>query len=118
MDLGFLARGIVVGLTIAAPMGPISLLTIRRTLAHGRSYGLASGLGVALADASYAAVAAFGLTAVTSILLGGRVVLGLVGGAILVALAVRTIRATPVDAPVDAVDRPGLMTALGSIYGL
>ena len=43
-----LARAIVLGFTVAAAVGPISLLTIRRPLAHGRSYGLASGLGVAL----------------------------------------------------------------------
>ena len=66
MDPTFFARGLVVGFTIAAAVGPISLLTIRRTIAHGRLYGLVSGLGVALADASYGAVAAFGLTAVTA----------------------------------------------------
>src|SRR3954464_7291478 len=62
MDPSFLTRGLAIGFTVAAAVGPISLLTIRRTLAHGRVYGLASGMGVALADASYGGVAAFGLT--------------------------------------------------------
>ena len=118
MDPSFLTRGLVIGFTVALGVGPISLLTIRRTLAHGRAYGLASGLGVAAADASYGAVAAFGLTAVTSVLVGARPVLAFVGGAFLVWLGVRTVlapRAT--HAAVDH-ERPGLLGATVSIYGL
>ena len=117
MDPSFLPRGLVLGFTIAAAVGPISLLTIRRTLAHGRVYGLASGLGVALADATYAAIAAFGLTAITSVLVGGRVLLGLVGGAFLVVLAIRTMTSRPNEVAVVA-ERPGLAAAFGSIFGL
>jgi threonine/homoserine/homoserine lactone efflux protein len=117
MDLSFLARGLAVGFTVAAAVGPISLLTIRRTLAHGRLYGLVSGLGVALADASYGGIAAFGLTAVTTILVGARGALGLIGGMFLVWLAIRTIRAEPADVA-EADDRPGLAGAFLSIYGL
>ena len=117
MDLTFFARGLAVGFTVAAAVGPISLLTIRRTLAHGRLYGLVSGLGVALADASYGGIAAFGLTAITSVLVGARVLLGVVGGAFLVWLAIRTIRARPAEAA-DMADRPGLAAAFLSIYGL
>jgi len=117
MDLTFLARGLAVGFTVAAAVGPISLLTIRRTLAHGRLYGLVSGLGVALADASYGGIAAFGLTAITSVLVGARVVLGVVGGAFLVWLAIGTIRARPAEAA-QTDDRPGLAAAFLSIYGL
>jgi threonine/homoserine/homoserine lactone efflux protein len=119
MDPTFLVRGLVIGFTIAAAVGPISLLTIRRTIAHGRVYGLASGLGVASADASYGAVAAFGLTAVTSILVGVRTALALIGGAFLIWLAVRTIRTRPASgAAADPDDRPGLAAAFLSIYGL
>jgi threonine/homoserine/homoserine lactone efflux protein len=117
MDFSLLARAIGLGFTIAAAVGPISLLTIRRTLAHGQVYGLASGLGVALADATYAAIAAFGLAAVTSVLVGGRVVLGVVGGLVLIWLGYRTFVARPSAAASDAA-RPGLATALASIYGL
>lgn len=118
MDLSFLARGLVVGFAIAMAVGPISVLTIRRTIAHGRVYGLVSGMGVALADASYAGIAAFGLTALTSTLVGGRVALGVVGGAFLVWLAIRTIRARPAERVAEADDRPGLPAAFLSIYGL
>jgi hypothetical protein len=54
-------RGFILGFTIAAAVGPISLLVIRRTLAEGRVVGLTSGLGVATADGTYGAIAAFGL---------------------------------------------------------
>ena len=118
MDPTFLVRGLAIGFTVAAAVGPISLLTIRRTIAHGRGYGLVSGLGVAAADASYGAVAAFGLTAVTSVLIGAASVLGLIGGAVLVWLAVRTIRAKPPESTATAEDRPGLGGAFLSIYGL
>ena len=105
------------GFTVAAAVGPISLLTIRRTVAHGRGYGLVSGLGVALADASYGAIAAFGLTALTAVLVGARVALALMGGAFLVWLGIRTIRADPTEAATSD-DRPGLLGAFVSIYGL
>ncbi len=118
MDLAFLARGLAVGFTVAAAVGPISLLTIRRTLAHGRVYGLVSGIGVALADASYGGIAAFGLTAITSVLIGTRAVLGLIGGGFLVWLAIRTIRAEPAERAAETEDRPGLAGAFLSIYGL
>ena len=118
MDPTFLARGLVVGFTIAAAVGPISLLTMRRTIAHGRVYGLVSGLGVAAADASYGAIAAFGLTAITGVLVGARTTLALAGGAFLVWLAIRTIRARPTAAAAETDERPGLAPAFLSIYGL
>ena len=117
MDPLLFARGLVLGFTIAAAVGPISLLTIRRTLAHGRVYGLASGLGVALADATYGGIAAFGLTALTSVLVGGRFMLGIVGGLFLLVLAWRTMTSRPDEVAV-ADDRPGLVGAFISIFGL
>lgn len=110
-------RGLIIGFTIAAAVGPISLLVIRRTIEHGGIYGFASGLGVATADASYGAIAAFGLTAVTSVLVSGRVILGLVGGVIIALLGVRTILSRPGEVARDA-ERPGLPGAFVSIYAL
>jgi threonine/homoserine/homoserine lactone efflux protein len=118
MDPTFLVRGLAIGFTVAAAVGPISLLTMRRTIAHGRLYGLVSGLGVAAADASYGAVAAFGLTAVTAVLVGLREALAVLGGAFLVWLAIRTIRARPASAAASSDDRPGLAGAFLSIYAL
>jgi threonine/homoserine/homoserine lactone efflux protein len=106
MDPVLLARGVILGFTIAAAVGPISLLVIRRTIAEGRMVGLASGMGVATADATYGAIAAFGLGAITDILVGGQRVLGLVGGIFLLWLAWRTARAEPSE-PATAPDRRG-----------
>src|ERR1043165_6585453 len=73
-------RGLVLGFTIASAVGPMSLLVIRRTIGHGWGERYASGLGVAAADATYGGIAAFGLTAITSALVSGHWLLGLVGG--------------------------------------
>jgi threonine/homoserine/homoserine lactone efflux protein len=108
VDVAFLPRGFVLGFTIAAAVGPISLLTIRRTLAHGQVYVLASGLGVALADSTYAAIAAFGLDVVTSLFVGGRTLLGLVGGAFLVVLAIRTMTSRPNDVAIVGAAKDGI----------
>src|SRR6187455_921666 len=112
-------RGFVLGFTIAAAVGPIGLLVIRRTLAEGRVVGLASGLGVATADATYGAIAAFGLTTVSDLLIDGRRVLGIVGGCFLLWFAWRTFRAVPSDgASADTGARRGLPAAYLSTLGL
>jgi threonine/homoserine/homoserine lactone efflux protein len=110
-------RGLIIGFTIAAAVGPISLLVIRRTIEHGGTYGFASGLGVATADATYGAIAAFGLTAVTSVLVSGKLLLGIVGGVIIALLGVRTMLSRPGEVAREA-ERPGLAGAFASIYAL
>jgi threonine/homoserine/homoserine lactone efflux protein len=111
-------RGFILGFTIAAAVGPISLLVIRRTIAEGRLVGLASGLGVATADGAYGAVAAFGLGAITQLLVDARAALGLVGGVFLLWLAWTTARAEPHDPATAPPRRGGLAGAYLSILGL
>ena len=118
MDPAFALRGFILGFTIAAAVGPISLLVIRRTLAEGRLVGLVSGLGVATADATYGAIAAFGLGALTDALVNARAVLGLVGGIFLLWLAWQTIRSEPTEAATVTRRRGGLAGAYLSLLGL
>lgn len=80
-------QALLVGLLIAAPVGPIGLLTINRTLDQGRAAGLATGLGAACADAAYGAVGAFGVTQVIDWLVGAKVFLAMGGGAMLLWMA-------------------------------
>lgn len=95
MALNFLLKGVIIGFSIAAPVGPIGVLCIRRSLAEGRRMGLATGLGAATADAAYGAVAGFGLTAVSSFLIGHKSWFGLIGGLFLCYLGIRTFISKP-----------------------
>lgn len=91
----FLCKGLVLGISIAAPVGPVGLLCIRRSIISGRRAGLATGLGAATADACYGAVAGFGLTRVTAFMVDERTWLSLLGGLFLCWLGVRIMRAQP-----------------------
>jgi threonine/homoserine/homoserine lactone efflux protein len=117
MDLGLFLRGFVIGLSIAAPVGPIGVLCIRRTLAQGRSYGLVSGLGAATADGVYGCVAGFGLTFISGFLVDQQVWLRLVGGAFLCYLGIKTLLARPAEEAAEA-KSIGLLGAYGSTFVL
>ena len=68
MDFSFFIQGIIIGLTLAVPVGPIALICIQRTLTDGRFHGIFSGIGVATADSFYAAVTVLGLTMISSVI--------------------------------------------------
>lgn len=85
----------MIGFSIAAPVGPIGVLCIRRTLSDGRLTGLVTGLGAASADAVYGILAAFGLVSITSLLIGGQTWLRLIGGVFLCYLGIKTLLAQP-----------------------
>ncbi len=95
MAPGLLPRGIVIGFAIAAPVGPIGVLVIRRTLADGRLAGFVCGMGAATADAFYGSLAAFGLTFISGILIGQSGWIRLIGGLFLLYLGLNTVRVTP-----------------------
>jgi len=118
VDLSTFLRGLVIGLSIAAPVGPIGVLCIRRTLADGRAIGFVSGLGAATADGLYGAVAAFGLSLVTNALVNQRLWLQAAGGIFLCYLGVRTWLAVPAAASGEAADGRGLTTAWASTFAL
>ncbi len=90
MNFAFLLKGTLIGFSIAAPVGPIGVLCIRRTLAKGRVAGLISGLGAATADAVYGCIAGFGLTFISQFLVNQQNLLRLVGGLFLLYLGIKT----------------------------
>lgn len=90
MEAHYLIKGMVIGFSIAAPVGPIGLLCIRRSLNHGILSGLLTGLGAATADACYGCIAGFGLTFISSLLINQKVWLQLIGGLFLCYLGVAT----------------------------
>ncbi len=112
-----LLRGLVIGLSIAAPVGPIGVLCMRRTLAEGRATGFASGLGAATADAVYGCIAGFGLTFVSTFLVGQQTWLRLVGGLFLCYLGIKTLLARPAEEAAPA-GRGGLAAAYASTFAL
>ena len=95
-------RAFIIGISIAAPVGPIGVLCIRRTLANGKTAGFVSGMGAATADMVYGAIAAFGLTAITGLLVENAFWLRIVGGVFLLYLGVKTFREKPSDKPAEA----------------
>ena len=105
MDQNLMLRGVVLGFSIAAPVGPIGVLCIRRTLAEGRLSGLVTGLGAATADAFYCSAAAFGLALIVTPLVRHEVWLSLAGGLFLCGLGIKTFLARPPEAPSSANER-------------
>ncbi len=105
------------GLAVAAPVGPIGLLCIQRTLQDGRIFGLATGLGAATADGLYGLVAAFGLTFVSTFFLEQQAWIALLGGLYLCFLGQRIMRSTPPEAATKG-DRGGLLQAYGTTFVL
>lgn len=87
----------VLGLSIAAPIGAMGVLVIHRTLARGRLAGFLTGLGVASADAIYASFAAFGIAVLSNLLISLAAPVRLIGGLFLLYLGVKTLRSAPVD---------------------
>ena len=115
MDFSFLLKGLLIGFSIAAPVGPIGVLCIRRTLADGRLAGLLSGLGAASADALYGCVAGFGLTVVSNFLISQQNWIRLVGGLFLIFLGIKTLLAKPAGEAAQ-VQKKGLPGAFVSTF--
>lgn len=98
----FFLRAFLIGISIAAPVGPIGVLCIRRTLSNGKLAGFLSGMGAATADMVYGAIAAFGLTVITNLLVENAFWLKLIGGLFLVYLGIKTFREKPAEHAAEA----------------
>jgi threonine/homoserine/homoserine lactone efflux protein len=117
VDFGLFLRGLIIGFSIAAPVGPIGILCIRRTLAEGRASGFLSGLGAATADAFYGCVAGFGLTVISAFLADQRFWIQLIGGVFLLALGIKILRAVSSEHAASASGK-GLVASYVSTFFL
>ncbi len=109
--------GLAIGIIVAAPIGPVNLICIRRTLAFGPLNGFLSGLGAALGDSVFGIVTAFGLTAIAQLIKGFYIPLQIVGGLMLIGFGVHTIFSKPKKRELDkvkGVDK-GASTLVGAI---
>lgn len=117
MNSQFIITGLIIGFSIAAPVGPIGVLCIRRTLAEGRNHGLVSGLGAATADAVYGCIAAFGLTVISNVFVQQQFWFRLFGGIFMCILGIRTVLAKPSEKACEQKGR-GLLGAYGTTFAL
>ncbi len=98
-------KGFIIGFAIAAPVGPIGVLCIQRSLHNGFGVGLMTGLGAALADGVYGLIAGFGLTAVSHFLIKEQVWIRVIGGLFLIYLGIKTACASPCQQTASRLDR-------------
>ena len=117
MEFGFFIRGIIIGFAIAAPVGPIGVLCIQRTLNRGSSFGFVSGLGAATADACYGIVAAFSVAAVFNFLSAQKIWFSLAGGLYLGYLGIKAFRSVP-ENQAETSNAMGRLPAYLSIFFL
>jgi threonine/homoserine/homoserine lactone efflux protein len=121
MDPALLITGVVVGFLVAAPVGPVAVLCMQRTLLDGRLVGFATGLGAALGDTVFGGLAIFSVAAVEGFLLDNRTVIQLLGGLVLIGLGARTILVRNSRKQADkvaegSIDHVTLFHALGSAF--
>ncbi len=118
MDLSLALKGVLIGLSVAAPIGPMSMLTMRRAIDRGLAAGLVSGLGIALADATYGAVAAFGLTSLSDLLIDHQRIIRIAGGVALLYIAWRILRNArqPIESRLEAAASHSLGRIVGTMY--
>ena len=109
--LTLFGQSLLIGLSIAAPVGQIGVLAIQRTLQFGSAAGLATGLGAAVADAVYGAIGAFGVTVLIGWLVEHKALFGAVGAAVLLWLAWRIVRQPPAERR-DGDDPPAALLRL------
>ena len=116
MEIGLLIKGLVIGFSIAAPVGPIGILCIRRSLYESPLSGLLTGLGAATADALYGCIAGFGLTFISSLLIRQKLYLHIIGGVFLCYLGVNTLLRKPGSNKPDEKSQGLIMSYVSAVF--
>lgn len=111
----YFIKGVFVGFVIAAPVGPVGVMCIHRTICQGKIAGYVSGLGAALADTFFGAIAAFGFGFIAGPLIDHNNWLRFVGGSVLCLIGLRSLlsRRAP---PLATRDRKDLLSDFGSAF--
>lgn len=117
MTTDYLIKGLIIGFSIAAPVGPIGVLTIKRTLAEGRISGFVTGMGAAMADTVYGIIAGFGLTAISAFLMSQAFWIRLIGGIFLIVLGIKSFASKPASKAAN-IDSKGLFSNFISTFFL
>jgi len=117
-SIRLITQSFLIGFTAAATLGPIAILCIQRTLKYGWRIGVASGFGVALADATYGLVGALGLKALTDFLVSGQRLLGVTGGLVLVIIGIRSFRSSGIASLDASAPDKKPPTALGAVVSI
>jgi threonine/homoserine/homoserine lactone efflux protein len=95
MDVSLFVQGIIIGLTLAVPVGPLSLICIQRTITEGRLHGIFSGIGVATADSFYAAVTFLGLTVISGLIIAQHYLFRFLAGVVLILIGIQVFLSIP-----------------------
>jgi len=95
MDISLFVQGIIIGLTLAVPVGPLALICIQRTVTEGRLHGIFSGVGVATADSFYAAVTFLGLTVISGLIIAQQYLFRFLAGFVLILIGIRIFLSIP-----------------------
>ena len=95
MDVSLFLQGIIIGLTLAVPVGPLALICIQRTVTEGRLHGIFSGVGVATADSFYAAVTFLGLTVISGLIIAQQYLFRFLAGFVLILIGIRIFLSIP-----------------------
>jgi threonine/homoserine/homoserine lactone efflux protein len=117
MESGLFFKGFIIGFSIAAPVGPIGILCIQRTLAGGNVQGLVTGLGAATADAIYGFIAAFGLTFISNFLVEQSIWIRLIGGLFLCYLGIKAFLSKPQSQVLSVANR-NTLSSYGTTFFL
>ena len=117
MEWGLFIKGLIIGFSIAAPVGPIGILCIQRTLSDGNVQGLVTGLGAATADAIYGFIAAFGLTLISNFLVNQSFWIRMIGGLFLCYLGIRAFSRKPSTQSVTLANS-SVLSAYGTTFFL